>query len=374
MNNNSDSSDLSLSLSPLVSDLSLADLCRELQYQSDDTYYSDEREIEREREKSIESEFENVKDDRKKERERVREREQEEAKERREEEGVEEEEEEEEEGENNMISLAEFRRQSDELTVYLESLKQGTLLKERQEEEYQHQSIQEEKSAVYFELDNMVDYINNVKTAFISESADKSSKKHQSDLGIESKLVGKGKYAKITKTKLIEGEGREGEGEGRGERRVREGEGRGERRGGEGKGGVQLNGQNLKNKSSNRHSSVRSARDEENEDQEEEDKDEIREQQRHKQDRNNTVEHTSDEEEDDHIQFKRTDNESSDSDSESYRAPRRLKGANGNHKISNRNITSTDPNQSSPALGSRTSQPSNSSPNFWGSLFSCTSE
>jgi hypothetical protein len=117
---------------------------------------------------------------------------------------VEEEEEEEEAG--KCLSLAEFRKQSEELTSYLDNFKAMKLERERQEEVSQHQTFQDEKIAAFTELDNMVSFINNVKTTFTPPEKEKPIKKEREATGsggkkfsphsaVAAPLVGKGKYA-----------------------------------------------------------------------------------------------------------------------------------------------------------------------------------
>jgi hypothetical protein len=123
--------------------------------------------------------------------------------------GFEDNEEEQEEGNGIYLSLAEFRKQSEELTSYLENFKAMKLERELQEEVAQNQSYQDEKIAAFTELDNMVSFINNVKTTFTPPEKEKPVKKDTnvtngkklSTRSTTSPLVGKGKYA--SKGKLI---------------------------------------------------------------------------------------------------------------------------------------------------------------------------
>lgn len=111
---------------------------------------------------------------------------------------VQQQEKEEEEDNSNVMSLAEFRKKSEELTLYLETLKSNTYEKERYEEELQIQHLHEDKVAALSELNDMVSYVNNVKSTFTPPSEKEKTKKEvskkSSPNGIT--LTGKGKYAK----------------------------------------------------------------------------------------------------------------------------------------------------------------------------------
>jgi hypothetical protein len=105
-----------------------------------------------------------------------------------------------EEENGTFLSLADFRRQSEELTSYLDSLKQQRLEKEREDEEIQDQNFLVERAAAFSELDEMVKYINTVKTTFTPPEKEKPQrrdiKKSASPLGQTiAPLTGKGKYA-----------------------------------------------------------------------------------------------------------------------------------------------------------------------------------
>lgn len=101
------------------------------------------------------------------------------------------------------LSFEEFRKQTEELSLFLDNLKQTKLEREREVEELQIQSYVEEKSAAYSELDSMVNYINNVKTTFTPPEKERPTKKEKvtTNKGLvngqiaATPLVGKGKYA-----------------------------------------------------------------------------------------------------------------------------------------------------------------------------------
>ena len=106
--------------------------------------------------------------------------------------------EEEEEEDGKYLTFEEFKRQSEELTSYLENFKAMKLEREREEEVSQIQSYQEEKIAALSELDHMVSFIHHVKTTFTPPEKEKPLRKE--NVRNAKKLssgpfVGKGKYA-----------------------------------------------------------------------------------------------------------------------------------------------------------------------------------
>lgn len=93
------------------------------------------------------------------------------------------------------LSFEEFRKQTEELSLFLNNFKQSRIDREREDEELQKQSYVEERSAAYSELDGMVSYINTVKATFTPPEKEKPQKREKKAPVNPSQLVGKGKYA-----------------------------------------------------------------------------------------------------------------------------------------------------------------------------------
>lgn len=107
-------------------------------------------------------------------------------------------EEEDEDEDGKYLTFEEFKKQSEELTSYLENFKAMKLEREREEEISQIQSYQDEKIAALSELDHMVSFIHHVKTTFTPPEKEKPLKKENVRNGKKLSsvpFVGKGKYA-----------------------------------------------------------------------------------------------------------------------------------------------------------------------------------
>jgi vacuolar-type H+-ATPase subunit I/STV1 len=104
-----------------------------------------------------------------------------------------------EEENDTILSFADFRRQSEELTAYMDNLKRQKLERERQDEELEDQNDLLEKTAAFSELDEMVNLINTIKTNFTppekEKPRDQALQKSNSASQIIAPFTGKGKYA-----------------------------------------------------------------------------------------------------------------------------------------------------------------------------------